>query len=149
MICTKGPVPLLVLAILFSIALFFAYKEISALRLRLAKLEADVPVKIEEALASLSPQQSPAPLGNTEYADFAHFGDIQGELREYAEEAAAAMEMDGGTDNDVADVGRWELDGDTKNLPVLEDITEEVDVPEGEEESVPVASAKKRSKKNA
>lgn len=151
MISTKGPVPLLVLAILFSIALFFAYKDLSALRLRLAKLESDLPTQIQVAVEALSPRAEPethAFVGSDEYADFS---DVRGDLQDFAEEAAAVF---GEEFENAEGVGRWELDGDSPPSPaVLEDITEvsEVDdtVVDDVVEEVPVAAAKKRAGKKS
>jgi hypothetical protein len=85
---TSGPVPLLVLAVLFSVALFFVYKELSTVKAKLAALEKSVPeitsAMIEEALrleaAPVEDESTP-----NAYDSFAE------ELPEFAEEAARAM----------------------------------------------------------
>ena len=150
MISTKGPVPLLVLAILFSIALFFAYKDLSAMRLRLAKLETDLPAQIQAAVDALSPHVETGARAFGDGDEYADFADVRGDLREFAAEAAAVFGEEYGAGEGIE---RWELEGDSPPTPaVLEDIT---DAPAAEEnvadavEEIPVAAAKKRAAKKS
>lgn len=89
MIKTSGPVPLLALAVLFTIAIFFAYKELSALKAKVATLEKSVPetvnALIEQALTRPDPVDDAAAALTSAYASFAD------ELPEFATEAARAM----------------------------------------------------------
>ena len=148
MISTKGPVPLLVLAILFSIALFFAYKDLSAMRLRLSKLESDLPAQIQAAVEALSPSVEAGAHAFADGGAYADFADVQGDLQDFVAEAAAAF------GENAEDAGRWELDGDSPpSQAVLEDITELPLTEETpactEEEEVPVAAARKRTTKKS
>ena len=87
LIKTSGPVPLLALAVLFSVALFFVYKELSTLKAKVASLEKSVPEIVNKAVEqALTP---PAPVVDGSAANaYESFAD---ELPEFAEEAARAM----------------------------------------------------------
>lgn len=149
MISTKGPVPLLVLAILFSIALFFAYKDLSAMRLRLSKLESDLPAQIHAAVEALSPPVETEVHAFDDGGAYAVFADVQEDLRDFVDEAAAAF------GENAEDVGRWELEGDSPaSQAVLEDITDVQpagEAPSGAAEGgdVHVAVARKRATKKS
>ena len=88
MIKTSGPVPLLVLAVLFSVALFFVYKELSTLKAKVAALEKSVPETVSsmigDALRAEAEPVGDEPAQNA-YDSFAE------DLPEFAEEAARAM----------------------------------------------------------
>jgi hypothetical protein len=54
MISFNGPVPLLVVAVVLSVALFFAYKDLSSLRAKIAELEKTIGLRVDAAIEELS-----------------------------------------------------------------------------------------------
>lgn len=83
---TSGPVPLLALAVLFSVALFFVYKELSTMKAKVAALEKSVPETVSAMLEqALTQTEAVDASARNVYESFAD------ELPEFAEEAARAM----------------------------------------------------------
>ena len=138
----SGPIPLLALAIVFSLALFFAYKEIGALRTRLTKLETNLPTTIQSALASLTVPLPVAAQSQPHAGDFGKFADVdvQQELRDFAREAefAFAAEAEAEALAAAAAASMPAADGAaaTTGAATLQEIEDEA--------SVPTATAKKR-----
>jgi hypothetical protein len=141
MISFSGPIPLLLVAVVFSVALFFAYKDLSSLRAKIVELEKSISLKVDEAIADLSKRvktQEFVP-GNDTPA-YAFFPGLAGdEFRGFAEEAARALSEE----RDVPDVSTESEIVAVKEEPVDEEMppVEEI-VPD-----VAVSAPKKRSKK--
>ena len=141
----SGPIPLLALAIVFSLALFFAYKEIGALRTRLTKLETNLPTTIQSALASLTVPLPVAAQSQPHAGDFGKFADVdvQQELRDFAREAEFAFAAEAEAEAlaaaaAAAAASMPAADGAaaTTGAATLQEIEDEA--------SVPTATAKKR-----
>lgn len=130
MLSFKGPIPLLLVAVVFSVALFFAYKDLSGLRSKLSELEKTVGLRVDAAIEDLSNRvKTQEKIPGDAYPDF---GDEAADLRAFAEEAARVM------NEEIA--ARQATAAD-----IVEIKEEPVDVePESE---VAVSAPKKRSKK--
>lgn len=97
MISFNGPVPLLVVAVVLSVALFFAYKDLSSLRTKISELEKTIGLRVDAAIEELSkrvktqgfvPGDDVAPRPFV-FQGFSGAGD---EFRGFAEEAARVLD---------------------------------------------------------
>lgn len=111
MIKTSGPVPLLALAVVFSIALFFCYRELTALKAKVDALDKSIPTTVATAVDQ---RLSQSQVDNAAFVD--PYASFAAELPDFAEEAARALsesfvarQAGGGNDGteviDVTDAG--------------------------------------------
>lgn len=143
MISFRGPIPLLLVAVIFSVALFFAYKDLSSLRTKIVELEKSISLKVDEAIEDLSKRvktQEVVPGNDTPaYGFFPNFAGAGEEFSGFAEEAARALneEYSAQEVSIASEITAVKEEPIEEEMPPVEEI-----VPE-----VAVSAPKKRSKK--